>query len=117
MKDVIIVGGGPAGSTCAIILARQGVEVAVLDRARFPRDKPCGEFLTLQAVRILASLGCWEPIRSRGAVPVESICINAPNGRTATHCPGVAGWSMVRSEFDVMMHHAVPGHAPLQLDS
>jgi geranylgeranyl reductase family protein len=51
--DVVIVGGGPAGSLAAYALARQGASVVVLDRARFPRDKPCGGGLTQRALRLL----------------------------------------------------------------
>jgi geranylgeranyl reductase family protein len=47
--DAIVVGAGPAGSTLARDLARQGVRVLVLDRARFPRDKPCGGGVTVRA--------------------------------------------------------------------
>jgi geranylgeranyl reductase family protein len=51
--DVIVVGAGPAGSTTAYRLARAGARVYLIDRARFPRDKPCGGGLTLRAVREL----------------------------------------------------------------
>ena len=51
--DVIVIGAGPAGSTTAFRLARAGARVCLLDRARFPRDKPCGGGLTLRAVREL----------------------------------------------------------------
>ena len=51
--DAIVVGAGPAGSTTAYRLARAGARVCLLDRARFPRDKPCGGGLTLRAVREL----------------------------------------------------------------
>jgi flavin-dependent dehydrogenase len=44
--DAIIVGGGPAGSSCARVLVRAGLRVAVLDRRRFPRVKPCGGWLS-----------------------------------------------------------------------
>ena len=47
--DAIVVGAGPAGSTAARILAREGASVLLLDRARFPRDKPCGGGVTLRA--------------------------------------------------------------------
>ena len=55
--DVAIVGAGPAGSTLAAILARRGVSVALIDRDEFPRDKLCGEFLSYDALPILARLG------------------------------------------------------------
>jgi geranylgeranyl reductase family protein len=51
--DAIVVGAGPAGSTTAYRLARAGARVCLLDRARFPRDKPCGGGLTMRAVREL----------------------------------------------------------------
>jgi len=51
--DAIIVGAGPAGSTAALRLARAGASVLLLDRERFPRDKPCGGGLTERAVKQL----------------------------------------------------------------
>jgi len=51
--DAIVVGAGPAGSTAALRLAREGARVLLLDRERFPRDKPCGGGLTYRAVRQL----------------------------------------------------------------
>jgi geranylgeranyl reductase family protein len=51
--DAIVVGAGPAGSTAAYRLASAGVSVLLLDRARFPRDKPCGGGVTERAARLL----------------------------------------------------------------
>lgn len=50
---MLVVGAGPAGSTAAHLLAREGVSVLCVDRASFPRDKPCGGGLTARAVRML----------------------------------------------------------------
>ena len=49
--DVIIVGGGPAGSACAARLVAAGLDVLVLDRARFPRDKACAGWITPEVVK------------------------------------------------------------------
>lgn len=51
--DVLVIGAGPAGSTAAIRLARNGASVLLVDKAVFPRDKPCGGGLTIRAVREL----------------------------------------------------------------
>jgi flavin-dependent dehydrogenase len=47
--QITIIGGGPAGSAAAILLARQGYDVVLLEKDRFPRHKLCGEFLSLEA--------------------------------------------------------------------
>ena len=49
--DVLVAGAGPAGSSAAIHLARRGARVLLADRARFPRDKPCGGGLTGRALK------------------------------------------------------------------
>jgi len=51
--DVAVIGAGPAGSTAAYRLARAGARVLLIDRARFPRDKPCGGGVTVRAARLL----------------------------------------------------------------
>ena len=48
--DVVVVGGGPAGASCAARLVDAGLQVVVVDRARFPRDKPCAGWITPEAV-------------------------------------------------------------------
>jgi menaquinone-9 beta-reductase len=60
--EVIVVGGGPAGASTAWALAREGVDVLVLDRAKFPRDKICAEYLSPQASRILSDMGVLDEI-------------------------------------------------------
>ncbi len=56
MLDVIIAGAGPAGTIAALIAARAGARVLVVDRATFPRDKLCGDTLNPGALALLASL-------------------------------------------------------------
>lgn len=77
---VVIVGGGPSGSSLAFALARRGVRVTVLDRARFPRPKPCAEYLSPQASRILAEMGVLDDVERSGAAQLAGMIIRAPNG-------------------------------------
>ena len=51
--DVVVIGAGPAGSSAAIRLARNGARVALVDRAQFPRDKPCGGGVTVRGLQHL----------------------------------------------------------------
>ena len=55
--DVLVVGAGPAGSSAAAWAARNGQQVTVIDKEKFPRDKPCGDGLTPRAIKELTSLG------------------------------------------------------------
>jgi flavin-dependent dehydrogenase len=78
--DVLIVGGGPAGSSLAFNLARAGVRVVVLDRARFPRPKPCAEYLSPQASRVLADMGVLDKVERSGAAQLAGMVIRSPSG-------------------------------------
>ncbi|MFO7279313.1 MAG: geranylgeranyl reductase family protein [Thermoanaerobacterales bacterium] len=81
--DVVVVGAGPAGAAAAITLARAGREVTLVDKARFPRDKICGDGLTTGALRLLEDLGL-DP----GAVVswrrVDDIVVRGPSGHQVT---------------------------------
>ena len=64
--DVLIAGAGPAGTIAATILARAGTRVMVVDRARFPRDKLCGDTLNPGALAVLQRLGLADRVEQRG---------------------------------------------------
>jgi menaquinone-9 beta-reductase len=78
--EVIVVGGGPAGAATAWSLAKEGVDVLVLDRARFPRDKVCAEYLSPQAARILSEMGVLDEIDSTNPAHLAGMRVRAPNG-------------------------------------
>ena len=82
MRDaqVIVVGGGPAGSSTAYFLANQGVDVLLLDRARFPRDKVCAEYLSPECSRILDRMDALHAAESTGAAHLAGMRVQAPNG-------------------------------------
>jgi 2-polyprenyl-6-methoxyphenol hydroxylase-like FAD-dependent oxidoreductase len=83
--DVVVVGGGPAGAACALGLARRGVAVTIVERARFPRRKPCGEYLSGGAVAALDELGLGrelrlvaQPLRGVRLVPAATAALELP---------------------------------------
>jgi flavin-dependent dehydrogenase len=78
--EVIVVGGGPAGAVTSWALAREGADILVLDRARFPRDKICAEYLSPQASRILSDMGVLDDVESTSPAHLAGMRVRAPNG-------------------------------------
>lgn len=66
--DVLIAGAGPGGAALASLAAVRGLRVTLLDRAAFPRDKVCGEFVSAEGRESLARLGLLDELRGAGAV-------------------------------------------------
>jgi flavin-dependent dehydrogenase len=79
--DVVIVGAGPAGSTAAIVLARAGLNVQLLEKDEFPRHKLCGEFLSGDGTDILRSLQLEGALRAFGAIEIRHCVLTSPTGR------------------------------------
>lgn len=78
--DALVVGGGPAGSATACLLAAAGRSVLLADRAAFPRDKACSEYMSPEAVRILDRLGVVGALEAAGAVPLAGTAVTAALG-------------------------------------
>ena len=105
--DVLVVGAGPAGSTTAYLLARQGWDVLLVDRAHFPRPKTCGDGLTPRAVATLQRLDLLPQLLEAGYPRVEGARMVAPGGHewcprfteAARQLPGY-GLMVPRSELD-----------------
>ncbi len=72
IHDVIIAGAGPAGSALAIELSGEGLSVLLMDAARFPRDKACGDYVSPRGLARLDALGCGEAVRRLGCTPIRA---------------------------------------------
>ncbi len=88
--DTIVVGAGPAGATLAMRLARLGFHTALLDKKRFPRPKPCGEFMSPACLPLLDELGVGDTVRGLGAHLVRGMQLNG-FGRRASGRYGPLG--------------------------
>jgi flavin-dependent dehydrogenase len=109
--DVAIVGGGPAGATLAALLARRGVDVALIERDRFPRDKVCGEFLSYDALPIAERLGIMLELDGAGASSITHCRIIGSRRTYAFDLPHAAR-GVSRLFFDELLFRtAVAGGA------
>ena len=106
--DALVVGSGPAGSVAALVLARGGARVALVDKATFPRDKACGDLVGPRGIQLLADLGLPLP----AGPDVGDILVVGPTGRRV-RMPSAEGLSypghgtaVPRTAFDAMLHGA-----------
>ncbi len=94
---MLVAGAGPAGSATAVLLAREGFSVLLVDRAAFPRDKACSEYMSPEAVRILARLGVLGVLEKSGAFPLEGMKVFGPRGASAHGRFAAAGGAPFRT--------------------
>jgi geranylgeranyl reductase family protein len=105
--DAVVVGAGPAGSVAALVLARSGARVGLVDKAGFPRDKACGDLVGPRGVQVLEDLGLDPPGQRVGDMEVVG-----PSGRRVLlrAFPGLTypghGLSVPRLHFDAWLRHA-----------
>ena len=116
--DVIVVGAGPAGSAAAFFLATAGLDVLVLEKTRFPREKVCGDGLTPRAVKALTGMGV--PITEQdGWLRNKGLRIIGGGGRIEVPWPDLSsypGFGLVRTRLDfdeILARHAQKAGARL----
>ncbi len=107
--DAIVVGAGPAGAATALLLSRAGARVLLLDRARFPRHKPCSEYLSPATTAILERLGdgVLAAVERASHAKVYGMKVVAPDG--AAMCGRFAGaysFALPRATFDTILLRA-----------
>ena len=115
--DCVIVGAGPAGSTTALVLARAGCDVVLLDRALFPRAKPCGDCVSPQANLLLAELGLLDAVEALGPARLEGWQITSASGHSfharfadvVTNTLTCAGLALSREKLDTVLLGAARG--------
>jgi geranylgeranyl reductase family protein len=115
--DVLVVGSGPGGSAAAYHLARHGVDVLVIDKARFPREKVCGDGLTPRGVKAVTDMGV-DPTEA-GWVRVEGLRVYGPTVTLNLPWPKLErfpdyGVVRTRHDFDhILVQRAVKAGAAL----
>ena len=99
--DVIVVGAGPGGSTTAYHLAQAGVDVLLLEKSSFPREKVCGDGLTPRAVKALTAMGI-DTREQAGWIRNKGLRIIGGGHRLELPWPDLAdypGFGLVRSDW------------------
>ena len=106
MYDVVIAGAGPAGAVAAVVLGRAHARVLLLDRARFPRPKLCGDTVNPGALAILRELGLGDAVR--GGLPIAGMVVTGePATRVRGSYPsGITGYALTRQLLDARLVEA-----------
>lgn len=103
MPEVLIIGGGPGGCVAAVLLARAGWSVTLLEQHRFPRDKVCGECLSSLGIEVLERLGLRAAIQSLGPVRLTRAFFAGADGPgSAFDLPGEM-WGIPRRTMDACL--------------
>ncbi len=89
--DVIVAGAGPAGCSCTLFLAKAGKKVLLLDRARFPREKICGDGISGRSVGVLSELGILGSFKDVEHQDMYGVTFSSPNGTVAPIPAGKPG--------------------------
>lgn len=112
--DAAILGGGPAGASAAMVLARAGFSVVVLERDRFPREKLCGEFLSPEVCRVARELAV-EELASVAAPALSTVQLHFPKKSPVEFQLPNPATGMSRSLFDdILLRQAAKSGAEIR---
>lgn len=107
--DVIIIGGGPAGSAAAVLLAKAGWSVAIVEQSSFPRRKVCGEFISASSQPLLHELGIGNFYTSHAGPEITRVglfaanCVMDADMPPAEHLIGLWGRALGREHLDLVL--------------
>lgn len=106
-SDVLVIGAGPAGCAAGIVLARAGVDVCVVDRASFPRDKTCGDALSNKGVALIRELGAGARLDAGPHALVRRAAAVFPGNLRVARDYAEPGWIVPRLSLDDSLRDAL----------